>query len=112
MGWCNCADCCNSCDYHNFSYSKKEEIKKINKEDDEDILVQGVIDLFFIDKDDKLILVDYKTDYVQNENELVEEYKGQLDLYKEALEQSLNKKVDKMCIYSVYLNKLIEIWIW
>lgn len=82
---------------------------QINKEDDEDILVQGVIDLFFIDKDDKLILVDYKTDYVQNENELVEEYKGQLDLYKEALEQSLDKKVDKMCIYSVYLNKLIEI---
>lgn len=82
---------------------------QINKEDDEEILVQGVIDLFFIDKDDKLILVDYKTDYVQNENELVEEYKGQLDLYKEALEQSLDKKVDKMCIYSVYLNKLIEI---
>lgn len=82
---------------------------QINKEDDEDILVQGVIDLFFIDKDDKLILVDYKTDYVQNENELVEEYKGQLELYKEALEQSLDKKVDKMCIYSVYLNKLIEI---
>lgn len=82
---------------------------QINKEDDEEILVQGVIDLFFIDKDDKLILVDYKTDYVQNENELVEKYKGQLDLYKEALEQSLDKKVDKMCIYSVYLNKLIEI---
>lgn len=82
---------------------------QINKEDDEDILVQGVIDLFFIDKDDKLILVDYKTDYVQHENELVEKYKGQLDLYKEALEQSLDKKVDKMCIYSVYLNKLIEI---
>ena len=84
---------------------------QINKEDDEDILVQGVIDLFFIDKDDNLILVDYKTDYVQNENELVEKYKGQLDLYKEALEQSLDKKVDRMCIYSVYLNKLIEIGI-
>lgn len=84
---------------------------QIDKEDDEDILVQGVIDLFFIDKDDKLILVDYKTDYVQHENELVEKYKGQLDLYKEALEQSLDKKVDKMCIYSVYLNKLIEIGI-
>lgn len=84
---------------------------QINKEDDENILVQGVIDLFFIDKDDNLILVDYKTDYVQNENELIEKYKGQLDLYKEALEQSLDKKVDKMCIYSVYLNKLIEIGI-
>lgn len=84
---------------------------QINKEDDEDILVQGVIDLFFIDKDDNLILVDYKTDYVQNENELIEKYKGQLDLYKEALEHSLDKKVDRMCIYSVYLNKLIEIGI-
>lgn len=84
---------------------------QINKEDDENILVQGVIDLFFIDKDDKLILVDYKTDYVQHENELIEKYKGQLDLYKEALEQSLDKKVDRMCIYSVYLNKLIEIGI-
>ena len=84
---------------------------QINKEDDENILVQGVIDLFFIDKDDKLILVDYKTDYVRNENELIEKYKGQLDLYKEALEQSLDKKVDRMCIYSVYLNKLIEIGI-
>ena len=84
---------------------------QINKEDDEDILVQGVIDLFFIDKDDNLILVDYKTEYVQNENELIEKYKGQLDLYKEALEQSLDKKVDRMCIYSVYLNKLIEIGI-
>lgn len=84
---------------------------QINKEDDENILVQGVIDLFFIDKDDNLILVDYKTDYVQNENELIEKYKGQLDLYKEALEQSLDKKVDRMCIYSVYLNKLIEIGI-
>lgn len=84
---------------------------QINKEDDENILVQGVIDLFFIDKDDNLILVDYKTDYVQHENELVEKYKGQLDLYKEALEQSLDKKVDRMCIYSVYLNKLIEIGI-
>lgn len=84
---------------------------QINKEDDENILVQGVIDLFFIDKDDNLILVDYKTDYVQHENELIEKYKGQLDLYKEALEQSLDKKVDRMCIYSVYLNKLIEIGI-
>ena len=73
------------------------------------ILVQGVIDIYYISKDDKLILVDYKTDYVKEEKELIERYKSQLDLYKRALEKALNKKVDKECIYSTYLNKCIKI---
>ena len=78
---------------------------------DEDILVQGIIDLYYIDKNDKLILLDYKTDYVENEkeNELIKKYKEQLDLYKKALEQALSRKVDKTYIYSVYLGKEIEI---
>lgn len=75
----------------------------------EPILVQGVIDIFYISKDDKLALVDYKTDYVKEEKELIERYKSQLDLYKRALEKALNRKVDKECIYSTYLNKCIEI---
>ena len=33
----------------------------------------------------------------------------QLDLYKVALEQALQRKVDKIYIYSVYLNKEIDI---
>ena len=33
----------------------------------------------------------------------------QLNLYKEALEKSINKKVDKIMIYSTFLNKEIEI---
>ena len=75
----------------------------------EPILVQGVIDIYYISKDDKLVLVDYKTDYVKEEKELIERYKSQLDLYKRALEKALNRKVDKECIYSTYLNKCIEI---
>ncbi len=75
----------------------------------EPILVQGVIDIYYISKEDKLILVDYKTDYIKEEKELVERYKSQLDLYKRALEKALNRKVDKECIYSTYLNKCIEI---
>ena len=57
----------------------------------------------------KLVLLDYKTDYVEKgkENELVQKYKKQLDLYKEALKQALNRKVDKVYIYSVYLGKEI-----
>lgn len=86
--------------------------KEIYEQDiEENVLVQGIIDLYYIDKDDKLVLLDYKTDYVENgkENELVKKYKKQLDLYKEALEQALNREVDKVFIYSVYLVKNIEI---
>ena len=82
--------------------------KEIYDEEIEDnILVQGIIDLYYIDKNDNLILVDYKTDYVQNEDELIEKYKEQLNLYKKALELSYNKKVSKVYIYSTYLNKQI-----
>jgi len=98
---------------------KKEEPFYINisskevyeTEEDENILVQGIIDLYFIDKDNKLVLVDYKTDYVQNGQEelLKEKYREQLELYKIALERSINRKVDKMLIYSLYLQKEIEI---
>ena len=77
----------------------------------EKVLVQGIIDLYYIDKDNNLILVDYKTDYVEsgNEIELVNRYRNQLELYKDALEKALNKKVYKMYIYSVYLEKEIEL---
>lgn len=78
----------------------------------ENILVQGIIDLYYINKKGELILVDYKTDYVEkgNEKELVIKYRKQLDLYKQALEEALNRKVEKSYIYSTYLGKEIEIY--
>ena len=85
----------------------------ISNEIDENILVQGVIDLYYIDKNDNLVLVDYKTDYVERGKEdiLVKKYKEQLRLYKEALEKSLNQKVSKVGIYSLYINQFIPIHI-
>ena len=79
---------------------------------EEDILVQGIIDLYYINQQDEIILVDYKTDYVEKgkEHSLIEKYKVQLDLYKRALEETLRKKVSKVYIYSVYLGKEIEIY--
>ena len=90
---------------------KASRMYDISKENDENILVQGIIDLYYIDKNGKLVLVDYKTDYVEagKENELVEKYKEQLYLYKDALEKALNRKVDRMWIYSLYLNESIVI---
>ena len=84
---------------------------KIYEGTNEKILVQGIIDLYYIDENNKLFLVDYKTDYVQNEDEkiLKEKYRMQLELYKIALEKSLKMKVYKTYIYSTYLNKTIEI---
>ncbi len=76
---------------------------------DENILVQGIIDLYFIDEEDKLVLVDYKTDRVESLEELIPKYKTQLDLYKQALEEALDRKVDEVYIYSVYKGKSIDI---
>lgn len=77
--------------------------------EDETILIQGIIDLYYIDENDNIVLVDYKTDYVKNENELIDKYKVQLKIYKKALEKGLNKKVAQIYIYSLYLNKEISI---
>ena len=81
----------------------------IDQNEDENILVQGIIDLYFINKNGQLILVDYKTDYVENgqESNLIEKYRKQLEIYKDALENALNRKVDKIGIYSLYLNKML-----
>ena len=75
----------------------------------EEILVQGIIDLYYINEKNELILVDYKTDYVKKKEELIEKYSKQLELYKRALEEALDKKVDKVYIYSTNLNKEIPI---
>ena len=75
----------------------------------ENVLVQGVIDLYFVNQDGEIILVDYKTDRNVDENELKERYEYQLQLYKEAIEKSCKQKVYKMIIYSTFLNKEIEL---
>ncbi len=80
-----------------------------NNQIEENVLVQGIIDLYYIDKQGNIVLVDYKTDYVQNENELIEKYKEQLNLYKKALEGALKKQVEKVIIYSTYLQKEISV---
>ena len=84
--------------------------KKIyESKSDETILVQGIIDLYYISPKGEITLVDYKTDYVpeENENYLIEKYQAQLNLYKRALEQAMGKKVSKTYIYSTYLGEQI-----
>ncbi len=69
--------------------------------------MQGMIDLFFGD-DVEIVLLDYKTDWVHNEEELVKRYQIQLDYYQEALEKSLGKRVKERLIYSFALGREIR----
>ena len=86
--------------------------KEVYKQDlEEKILVQGIIDLYYITQENKLVVVYFKTDYVENRNEqiLIDKYRTQLELYKRALQSALNRNVDKVYIYSTYLEKEILI---
>jgi len=72
-------------------------------------LIQGVIDLFYVTKEDKVVLVDFKTDRIDNEKEFIKKYKIQLEIYKEAINSLTEYNVDEIFIYSFNLNKEIKI---
>ena len=77
------------------------------------ILVQGIIDLYYIDKNDNLVLIDFKTDYISNEpnakEKILDKYKVQLEIYKTALEQALGRKVNKTALCLVKDEYYLEI---
>ena len=74
----------------------------------ETVLVQGIIDVYF-EEDGQLVLMDYKTDKVSCEKELVERYRAQLEYYAKALERLTGKNVKEKIIYSFTLQKEIEV---
>ena len=84
----------------------------------EDILVQGVIDLFFEDESGNIILCDYKTDYLTAEElrdealvikKMKERHGRQLEYYAMAIERFLGKAPDKILIYSLPFGDAVEI---
>ena len=76
--------------------------------ENEKVLVQGVIDVYF-EENGKLILMDYKTDRVDSAEELVKRYKTQLDYYSEALSRLEKKPVAEIMIYSFALGEVITV---
>ena len=78
------------------------------EEDGELILIQGIIDAYF-EEPDGLVVLDYKTDKVNNGKELAEKYQEQLRYYAKALEQMSGKKVKEKIIYSFTLRKEVYI---
>ena len=92
------------------SDQEKEEQKKVRHEEDL-TLIQGIIDVFWIEKDG-IVLLDYKTDRVQQAKGLIDRYETQLKLYADALERvfaARKLKVKEILIYSFSLEQLITL---
>lgn len=74
------------------------------------ILIQGIIDAY-MEEEDGLVLVDYKTDHINKGEEqvLIDRYRVQMDYYTRALEQMTGNKVKEAVIYSLALQKEVRI---
>ncbi|MCI9126498.1 MAG: helicase-exonuclease AddAB subunit AddA [Eubacterium sp.] len=83
-----------------------KQIKKSGSE--ETMIIQGIIDVCFLE-DGRYVIMDYKTDRVDNMEELKEKYAKQLECYQLALEKITGILVSEMIIYSVYLGDEIRI---
>ncbi|MBP5151642.1 MAG: PD-(D/E)XK nuclease family protein, partial [Lachnospiraceae bacterium] len=76
--------------------------------DSETILVQGVIDVYYV-KDGEAVVLDYKTDRVSAAEELVKRYKTQLDYYGQAVSKLTGLKIKEKLIYSFALNEIVRV---
>lgn len=74
----------------------------------EKVILQGIIDAFIMEEEG-IILVDYKTDRVKDGEELSNRYQKQIDLYSDALEQILGKKVNRRVLYSFSLGEEVDL---
>lgn len=88
--------------------AKDYDISFADEYGDEKIILQGIIDCYFIEND-KIILIDYKTDYYTDVSEMVNKYKAQLDCYATALEQTYAMPVHKKYLYLFHTDCTVEI---
>ena len=70
----------------------------------EKVLIQGIIDVFFIE-DGEIVLLDYKTDVIDSLEALWNRYNVQIQYYDEALTKLMQMPVKERILYSFYLEK-------
>lgn len=75
--------------------------------DEASIIVQGAVDLCFVE-DDGIVVLDFKTDRVDNLSELVTTYGEQLEIYSVAAQKIFGKAIKERIIYSFHLNDSIS----
>ena len=94
--------------YREFEFLMKHKVEKICNY--ENIRIQGIIDLFFFE-DNEIILLDYKTDKMifRNDLEIIKKYKEQLKYYQIAIEKIFKTNVKEKYIYSFELSKELRV---
>jgi len=84
----------------------------------ESILVQGIMDCVFIDKNERLTLLDYKTDRIPYEMRrdpeafkslLMERHREQLSYYRAACTAMMCRPVERILLYAFALGEAIEV---
>ena len=75
---------------------------KRDEKSQENFVVRGILDGYLL-YNDKIALFDYKTDRYEHASQLVERYRGQLDLYAEALSRSY--QIETVEKYLILLGK-------
>ncbi len=85
-----------------------EKAKGQDSLEEDMLLVQGIIDVWF-EEEDGIVVLDYKTDKIRRMEELREKYHRQLDYYAKALERLTGKKVKEKIIYSFALGQEMSI---
>ena len=93
----------------NSKFVKKEQEFILKEERISKSVIQGIIDLYYINENGNIVLVDFKTDRIDEEELFRKKYKKQLEIYKIALEKITGKKVENSYIYSFNLGKKISI---
>lgn len=88
----------------------REQPFSMLKRDDksqENFVVRGILDGYLL-YDDKIALFDYKTDRYEHASQLIERYRGQLELYAEALSRS--HQIETVEKYLILLGKdMVEV---
>ena len=78
--------------------------------EEESLMLRGIIDLYF-EEDDELIIVDYKTDYIDEDNkqDVIDRYRKQLDLYAESLTKLTGKKIKEKYLYLFNIDEEVKL---
>ena len=89
--------------WREFRFSLMNDIRELlpGESDEERVLLQGVIDCFFLENGG-LVLLDYKTDRVEKEEEIrcrAEHYRPQLETYARALNRIFGLPVKEKLLY-------------
>ncbi len=75
---------------------------------DEEIIIQGAVDVCF-EEADGIVILDFKTDRTDNLEDLKETYGQQLRIYALACEKIFKKPIKQMLIYSFHNSAAVEI---